>query len=140
MKNIKTFDDVPAEMHKEVAVKVIKHCLKQYYRMSNSMYPQSSVLRETDAMNTYPGDIFNIKLDIDKAVDTLSLRLKKIIIMHFIMDVPVGKVCSLLGYKFRVDLYRKLDEAFNVMYEELGPNWLRTNDANYDTNKPTHGF
>jgi hypothetical protein len=138
--SIKTFDEVPPEQHKEVAIKVIKHCLKSYYRMSSSMYPQSSVVRETDAMNTYPGDIFNLKLDIDRAIGVLSLKLQKIIIMHFIIDVPVDKICAMLGYKFRVDFYRKLDEAFNCMYDELGENWLRTNDANYKNQRPTHGF
>lgn len=137
---MKTFDEVPPELHKEVAIKVIKHCLKSYYKMSSSMYPQSSVVREADAMNTYPGDIFDLKLDIDRAVGVLSLKLKKIIIMHFIIDVPVDKICSMLGYKFRVDFYRKLDEAFNDMYNELGPQWLRTNDADYKNTKATHGF
>jgi hypothetical protein len=137
---LRTFDEVPPELHKEVAIKVIKHCLKAYYRMSSSMYPQSSVVRESDAMNTYPGDIFNLKLDIDRAVGVLPLKLKKIVIMHFIMDVPVDKICNQLGFKFRVDLYRSLDRTFDLMYKELGENWLRTNDSNYKGHQPTHGF
>ena len=137
---MKTFDEVPPELHKEIAIKVIKHCLKSYYKMSNSMYPQSSVMRETDAMNTYPGDIFNLKLDIDRAIGVLSLNYKKIIIMHFIMDIPVDKICSMLGFKFRVDFYRALDNAFEKMYTYLGTEWLRTNDTNYIGQTPTHGF
>jgi len=138
--SIKTFDEVPPELHKEVAIKVIKHCLKAYYRMSSSMFPQSSVVREADAMNTYPGDIFNLKLDIDRAIGILPLKLKKIIIMLFIMDVPVDKACAMMGFKFRVDVYRSLDRAFDLLYQELGTQWLRTNDADYKNQRPTHGF
>ena len=140
MNTIRTFDDVPKEQHKEISIKVIKHCLKNYYRMSSSMFPQSSVVREADAANTYPGDIFNLKLDIDKAIGVLPLKLKKIIIMLFIMDVPVDKACQMLGFKFRVDTYRSLDRAFDLMYQELGNQWLRTNDQNYIGERPTHGF
>jgi len=128
---MKTFDDVPPERHKEISIKVIKYCLKAYFKLSSTMYPQSSVVRQEDALNAYPGDIFSLKIDIDRAISILSLKLRKIIIMAFIIDIPVAKICSMLGYKFRVDFYRKLDEAFNAMYEELGPQWLRTNDKNY---------
>ena len=99
----RTFDEVPSEKHKEIAIKVIKHCLKAYSRMSNSMYPQSSVIREVDAMNTYPNDIFDLKMDIDAAINALPLKYRKIILMHFILDIPVDKICSASGYKFRVD-------------------------------------
>ena len=138
MNTIRTFDEIPAEKHKEVAIKVIKHCLKSYYRMSSSMYPQSSVIRETDAALTVPGDIFNLKLDIDAAIAILPLKLKKIVIMLFLCDIPVDKACSMLGYRFRVDTYRNLDRAFDLMYDHLGPNWLRTNDSNYRGQQPTH--
>jgi hypothetical protein len=100
---MKTFDDIPPERHKEISIKVLKHCLKAYYKLSGTMFPQSSIIRQEDALNAYPGDIFSLKIDIDRAISILSLKLRKIIIMAFIIDIPVAKICSMLGYKFRVD-------------------------------------
>lgn len=123
----KTFDDVPSEAHKEVCFKVLKHWLKNYYKLSGMAFPQSSILKQEELIKgaTYAGDSFCLKLDIEKAINALPLRLKKIIYLHYIIDLPVGKICTMLSYKFRVDLYRRLEECFECMYEVLGPNWLK---------------
>lgn len=124
---MRTFDEVPPEKHKEISIKVLKHCLKYYFKLNSNMYPQSCVVRREDSFtNSITGDIFSLKLDIDRVIKTLPLKLRKIVILSFIMDVPVAKICSMLSFRFRVDFYRKLDEAFNLMYKELGPEWLRT--------------
>lgn len=122
---MRVFDDIPEEKHKEMAIKVIKLCLKSYYKLSEEMYPQTGAVKTEAIVNTYPGDIFCIKMDIDKAINCLPLQLRKITLMAFIMGWPVSKICNTLGFKFRVDFYRALDNAFEIMYTHLGPNWLR---------------
>lgn len=123
---MRTFDEVPPEKHKEISIKVLKHCLKYYFKLNSNMYPQSCVVRREDSFTNSSGDISSLKLDIDRVIQILPLKLRKIVILSFIIDVPVAKICSMLSFRFRVVFYRKLDEAFNLMYQELGPNWLRT--------------
>jgi len=124
----RTFDDVTPEDHKEIAIKVLKHWLKNYYKLDGIAFPQSSIIRQEDLVSgsLYSGDAFCMKMDIEDAINTLPLRLKKIIYLHYIIGFPVGKICLMLGFKFRVDLYRRLEECFMSMYEFLGPQWLRT--------------
>lgn len=100
---IKTFDEIPTERHEEICIKVIKHCLKAYYKLDGDMTAQPGVVKTEAVINTYPGDIFCIKIDIDRAINMLPLKLRKIIIMHFIVGFPVSKICAMLGFKFRVD-------------------------------------
>ena len=128
---LRTFDEVPSEEHRAVCIKVLKHCLKYYFKLNSNMYPQSCVVRKEDSFtNNITGDIFSLKLDIDRVIQSLPLKSRKIIILSYIMDIPKNKICSMLSFRFRVDLYRRLDEAFNLMYIELGPEWLRT--KNYE--------
>ena len=124
----RTFDDILPEDHKEVSIKVLKHWLKNYYKLDGMAFPQSSILKQDELVsgNTYPGDSFCLKLDIEDAINTLPLRLKKIIFLHYIIGFPVGKICLMLGFKFRVDLYRRLEECFEALYAHLGTDWLRT--------------
>jgi hypothetical protein len=124
---LRTFDDITPEDHKEICIKVLKYWLKNYYKLDGMAFPQSSILKQDDilAENTYPGDLFCLKLDIERAINKLPLRLKKIIYLFSIIGFPVGKICLMLGFKFRVDLYRRLEECFESMYAELGPDWLR---------------
>jgi hypothetical protein len=110
---------------KENCIQVIKYCLKYYYHLNTDMYPQSSAVKTEVAVNPYYGNMFCIKMDMDETIQKLPPKLKKIIIMHFIMDLPVGKICAMLGFKFRIDFYRALSSAFDAMYEHLGENWLK---------------
>jgi hypothetical protein len=125
MLNVKTFDEIPPEQHKEMAINVIKLCLKSYHKLSEDMYPQSGAVKTEASMKTYPGDIFCIKIDIDRAINILPFQLRKVVIMAFIAGLPVSKICAMLGFKFRVDFYRTLDNALQAMYVYLGENWLR---------------
>lgn len=124
---MKTFNDIRPEEHKEICIKVLKYWLKNYYKLDGISSPQSSILKQDDliASITDPGDSFCLKLDIERAINKLPLRLRKIIYLFSIIGMPVGKICLMLSLRFRVDLYRKLDEAFNLMYIELGEDWLR---------------
>jgi hypothetical protein len=123
---LRTFNDVSLEKHKETCIKVIKHCLKQYYKLDSEMFPQSGAVKTETVTNTsYLGDIFCIKLDIDRAIAQLPLQFKKIVIMHFIVDFPIHKLCPMMAMKYRVDAYRPLNHAFELLYEYLGLNWLR---------------
>lgn len=128
----KTFDDVPPEHHKEVCFKVLKYWLKNYYKLDGMAFPQSSILKQEELVTgaTFAGDSFCLKMDIEAAIATLPLRLKKIVYLHYIIGLPVGKICTMLGFKFRVDLYRRLEECFECMYALLGPNWLLTKTVN----------
>jgi DNA-directed RNA polymerase specialized sigma24 family protein len=100
---MRTFDEIPPEKHKDVAIKVIKLALKSYYKLAEDMYPATGAVK-TEAMgNMHPGDTFCLKIDIDRAIEQLPLKLRKIIIMAFIVGWPVSKICSALGFKFRVD-------------------------------------
>jgi hypothetical protein len=129
---VKTFDDVAQENHKEICIKVLKYWLKNYYKLDGMAFPQSSILKQEDMSrgNTYPGDTFCLKLDIERAIDKLPFHLKKIIYLFSIVGFPVGKICLMLGFKFRVDLYRRLEECFDKMYEELGSDWLKSEEFN----------
>ena len=123
----KTFNEVPPEKHKEVCFKVLKYWLKSYYKLNISAFPQSSVLKQDELLNGTmdSGDSLCLKLDIDNAIAKLPLKLKKMIYLSYILDMPVKKIKILLNYKFRIDCYRKLDECFEKLYEILGTNWLR---------------
>lgn len=123
----RTFEDITLEDHKEISIKVLKHWLKNYYKLDGLSFPQSSILKQEDivAGNSNSGDTFCMKMDIEAAINTLPLRLKKIIYLHYIIGFPVGKICLMLGFKFRVDLYRRLEECFDAIYLHLGKNWLR---------------
>ena len=127
---VKTFDDIKPEDHKEICIKVLKYWLKNYYKLDGIVSPQSSILKQDDINgdNSYPGDSFCLKLDIERAINKLPLRLKKVIYLFSIIGYPVGKICLMLGFKFRVDLYRRLEECFDCMYEELGTDWLRSQE------------
>lgn len=122
-----TIDDkINDKKYKDTCIKVIKHCLKYYYHLNADMYPQSTAVKTFDfSLSPFYGNMFCIKLDIDKTIQTLPPKLKKIIIMHFIMDLPVGKICAMLGFKFRIDFYRALSSRFDIMYDELGERWLK---------------
>jgi DNA-directed RNA polymerase specialized sigma24 family protein len=100
---VRTFDDIPADKHKEIAIKVIKFALKSYYKLAEDMYPATGAVKTETMSNLHPGDIFCLKIDIDRAIQQLPLNLRKIIIMAFIVGWPVSKICSALGFKFRVD-------------------------------------
>lgn len=126
--NWRTFNDVPPECHKQVCFKVLKFWLKSYYKLNAGAFPQSSVLRQEELINgaVDVGDSFALKMDIDNAIEALPLGLKKIIYLNYILDLPVNKTCLILGLKFRVDAYRRLDECFEKLYESLGSNWLQS--------------
>ena len=100
---MRTFDEVPPEKHKEIAIKVIKLALKSYYKLTEDMYPSTGAVKTETVTSYHPGDIFCLKIDIDRAIEQLPLNLRKIIIMAFIVGWPVSKICSALGFKFRVD-------------------------------------
>jgi hypothetical protein len=121
----KLLEKTNKDKNKEISIQVIKHCLKYYYHLNTDMYPQSSAVKTEVSINPYHGNMFCMKMDIDETIQKLPPKLKKIIIMHFIMDLPVGKICAMLGFKFRIDFYRALSSAFDAMYEHLGENWLR---------------
>jgi len=123
---MKTFNEIPPEMHEKYCKKVLKYCLKNYGKLNSNIYPQSCVMRPEDiATNHLNGEIFDIKLEIDQVIETLPLQLKKIIIVSKILDLNSETTCMLLGLKYRVEENRKVDEAIHFMYEKLGPNWLR---------------
>ena len=123
------FDNIPPNQHKAICIKFIKEWLKHYYKFQVTDSPQSSILRpQTNTLETtYPNTSFCDKLDIDRAIEELPLKLRKIVYMHFIIGYSVAKVCTMLGFKFRVNFYRKLDEAYELMYESLGYTWLKSN-------------
>lgn len=125
---MRTFDDVSPEKHKEISIKVLKYWLKNIYKMDGLSTPSNGVIKQEDILlqSQQLGNVFCLKLDITAAIDTLPLRLKKIVYLHYIIGFPVSKICLMLGFKFRVDLYRRLDECFEIMYDFLGPNWLRS--------------
>jgi len=125
---VRTFDDVSPEKHKEISIKVLKYWLKNIYKMDGLSTPSNGVIKQEDILlqSQQLGNVFCLKLDITAAIDTLPLRLKKIVYLHYIIGFPVSKICLMLGFKFRVDLYRRLDECFEIMYDFLGPNWLRS--------------
>lgn len=125
----RNFDDIPPEKYKEVALKTIKACLKNYHQLNSSMYPQSSAVHKGIVHNFKNIDAFSLKLDIDKAINSLSLKSKKIIILLWILQMPLLTVRDMLGFKHRVDIYRRSNEAYDAMYEFLGTNWLRTRIA-----------
>lgn len=124
---MRTFDDVPPEKHKEVAINVVKLCLKSYHKLDDDMHPQHGAVKTETASTNYPGDLFCIKMDIDRAIEILPLHTRKVVILAFIAGLSVGKICAMMGFKFRVDFYRTLDAALEQMYAYLGANWLRNN-------------
>jgi hypothetical protein len=54
---MRTFNEVPPEKHKEMAINVIKFCLKSYHRLSEEMYPQTGAVKTEASTKIYPGDV-----------------------------------------------------------------------------------
>jgi DNA-directed RNA polymerase specialized sigma24 family protein len=63
-------------------------------------------IHHVDERSTNHESLMHVKQVLDDAISSLPLKQRKIIILTFLMDVPVDKICSMLNFKFRVDLYR----------------------------------
>lgn len=132
--SFRNFDEVPQEHHKEISLKAIKECLRYYHQLGTAMYPKSSAVHRETVHNFNNVDALSMRMDVDRAISTLSLKSRKIIILLWIMQMTVTQVCYMLGYKHRVDVYRRSDEAYEAMYQALGDNWLRSKGANNEEN------
>lgn len=113
----------PEEMQ-SYSLEAIKYCLKNYHRLTSALYPQSQAVKQQHLTEENPVDALCFKADIDRAIATLPANLRKIIILHHVIDLSVNKICNMLAMRFRIDLYRKLDEAYRLIYAELGIEWL----------------
>jgi len=102
----------------------LRNWFKYVYNVAT--HQQSAVFEfSTDHyLKTNPENYFCEKVQIEEALEKLPLRLRKIIYLYFVLGIPVAKICTLLGYKFRVNFYRKLDECFENLYDIIGDNFL----------------
>src|ERR1700733_6074859 len=95
---------------KDKNVEVLKHVLKNYYKMDTALYPSSGIKKQEDLIISPEENSYLLKMEIDVAIAKLPLELRKTILLHYIFDLPIGKICDMQGLKYRVDAYRRLDE------------------------------
>lgn len=79
---------------------------------------ENYVLRHIDERVYQRQDLRWVKKEVDKAIATLSYQQQKVIILSFVMQIPIGKIQSMLGFAHRVQIYKLRAAAF-IKLEKL---------------------
>ena len=126
MRKPKTFDEISVKKHELYAIRAIQFCLKYYHQLETESYSKLLAVKSKYQEDNLLSETWCLKLDIDEAIAKLPLKLRKFVILRYVLDLPVDKIHKILGMKFPINVYRILNICNKELYKILGPNWLRS--------------